>query len=133
MATRYRCPRQLPGRRWIHGRTTVQVKNPDFELLRPNPARPRLSEDSSSANGKNSGSKRRLSFLRVARRRPDIGRRVRHTFACRPSRHIATSGRGNSDGGECRYCRSTPCARARVDLSDVVNAVIARTEEQEDP
>ncbi|KAI0294144.1 hypothetical protein BC826DRAFT_1185792 [Russula brevipes] len=107
MATRYRCPRQLSGRRWIHGRTTVQVKNTDFELLRPNPARPRLSEDSSSANGKSSGIEGRLSFLRVACRRPDIGRRIRHTFACRPSRHIATSAMSLTPSSHARKSKKT--------------------------
>jgi hypothetical protein len=48
----------------------LQVKDTDFELVHPNLARPRLSKDSSSANGKSSGSERRL-FLRVACRPPD--------------------------------------------------------------
>ncbi|KAI0246565.1 rab-GTPase-TBC domain-containing protein [Lactifluus subvellereus] len=43
---------------------TVQVKDMDFELVRPNVARPRASEDS-FANGKNSGSEGQPLFLRV--------------------------------------------------------------------
>ena len=42
----------------------MQVKDTDFELIRPNPTRLRLSEDS-AANSKSSGSEGRPSFLRV--------------------------------------------------------------------
>ncbi|KAI9436505.1 TBC-domain-containing protein [Russula earlei] len=48
----------------LHEGDTVQVKDTDFELIRPNPARPRLSGDS-SPNGKSSGSEGPSSFLRV--------------------------------------------------------------------
>lgn len=43
---------------------TVQVKDMDFELVRPNVTRPRASEDS-FANGKSSGNEGQLPFLRV--------------------------------------------------------------------
>ena len=48
----------------LHEGDTVQVKDMDFELVRPNTTRPRVSEDSSS-NSKSSGSEGRPSFLRV--------------------------------------------------------------------
>jgi TBC1 domain family member 10 len=48
----------------LHEGDTVQVKDTDFELIRPNPARLRVSEDS-SANSKSEGSEGRPSFLRV--------------------------------------------------------------------
>jgi hypothetical protein len=44
---------------------TVQVMDTDFELVRPALSRARASEDSSSANGKSSGSEGRPSFLRI--------------------------------------------------------------------
>ena len=47
----------------LHEADTVQVKDTDFELVRPN-VRPRVSEDS-AMNGKSSGSEGRPSFLRV--------------------------------------------------------------------
>jgi hypothetical protein len=47
----------------LHEADTVQVKDTDFELVRPN-VRPRVSEDSAT-NGKSSGSEGRPSFLRV--------------------------------------------------------------------
>jgi len=48
----------------LHEGDTVQVKDTDFELVRPNTTRPRVSEDS-TANSKSSGSEGRPSFLRV--------------------------------------------------------------------
>ena len=48
----------------LHDGDTVQVKDTDFELVRPNTTRPRVSEDS-TANSKSSGSEGRPSFLRV--------------------------------------------------------------------
>lgn len=48
----------------LHEGDTVQVKDTDFELVRPNPARPRVSEDS-SANSKSEGSEGRPPFLRI--------------------------------------------------------------------
>ena len=48
----------------LHEGDTVQVKDTDFELVRPNPARPRVSEDS-SANSKSEGSEGRPSYLRI--------------------------------------------------------------------
>jgi hypothetical protein len=46
----------ISARRWIHDRTTVQVKDTNLSSSTPiSHARPRLSEDSSSANGKSSG------------------------------------------------------------------------------
>lgn len=47
----------------LHEADTVQVKDTDFELVRPN-VRPRVSEDS-AINGKSSGSEGRPSFLRI--------------------------------------------------------------------
>ncbi len=47
----------------LHEADTVQVKDTDFELVRPN-VRPRVSEDS-VLNGKSSGSEGRPSFLRI--------------------------------------------------------------------
>ena len=48
----------------LHDGDTVQVKDTDFELVRPNTTRARVSEDS-SANNKSSGSEGRPPFLRV--------------------------------------------------------------------
>ena len=48
----------------LHEADTVQVKDTDFELIRPNVSRPRVSEDS-AINGKSSGSEGRPSFLRI--------------------------------------------------------------------
>ena len=48
----------------LHEGDTVQVKDTDFELVRPNPVRPHVSEDS-SANSKSTGSEGRPPFLRV--------------------------------------------------------------------
>ena len=47
----------------LHEADTVQVKDTDFELVRPN-VRPRVSEES-AINGKSSGSEGRPSFLRI--------------------------------------------------------------------
>lgn len=47
----------------LHEADTVQVKDMDFELVRPN-VRPRVSEDS-AINGRSSGSEGRPSFLRI--------------------------------------------------------------------
>ena len=47
----------------LHEADTVQVKDTDFELVRPN-VRPRVSEDSAN-NGKSSGSEGQPSFLRI--------------------------------------------------------------------
>jgi hypothetical protein len=47
----------------LHEADTVQVKDMDFELVRPN-VRPRVSEDS-AINGKSSGSEGRPSYLRI--------------------------------------------------------------------
>jgi hypothetical protein len=48
----------------LHDGDTVQVKDTDFELVRPNTTRARVSEDS-SANSKSAGSEGRPPFLRV--------------------------------------------------------------------
>lgn len=48
----------------LHEADTVQVKDTDFELVRPNVSHRRVSEDS-AINGKSSGSEGRPSFLRI--------------------------------------------------------------------
>jgi hypothetical protein len=48
----------------LHEADTVQVKDTDFELVRPNVSHRRVSEDS-ALNGKSSGSEGRPSFLRI--------------------------------------------------------------------